>query len=282
MKYYSVLFLALTILSCQNRKNKAGNEAIARVNDSYLYPEDIKKLVPENSSKDDSVSIVNNHINTWATRQLFIDKAKLNLSNEELSKFDQLVENYRSTLFVNEYKNAVINKSISMEISDQEIQTYFDQNFKNFNLNEDLVKLRYLHLPADFNRTKSVQRKFTRFNENDSQDLKDKKSEYISYSFKDSVWIKLESFLQKKPILKKQDKSKFLRKGNSMQLIDSTGVFMIKVINVLKRNDLAPIEYITPTIRKVILNKRKLELIKKIEKDITRDAVENKQFEIYE
>ncbi|WP_254504077.1 hypothetical protein [Aquimarina spinulae] len=67
-----------------------------------------------------------------------------------------------------------------------------------------------------------------------------------------------------------------------MQLRDSTGVYMVKIKDVLKRNEIAPIEYIKPTIRQIILNKRKLELIKKIEKDITRDAVENKQFEVYD
>ncbi|MCJ7758135.1 MAG: peptidyl-prolyl cis-trans isomerase, partial [Gillisia sp.] len=36
-----------------------------------------------------------------------------------------------------------------------------------------------------------------------------------------------------------------------------------------------------PTIKQIILNKRKAELVKELEKDITRDAIENKQFEIY-
>jgi len=66
-----------------------------------------------------------------------------------------------------------------------------------------------------------------------------------------------------------------------VQLRDSTGVYMVKIKDVLNRKEKAPLQYIKPTIRQIILNKRKLELIKKIEKDITRDAVENKQFEVY-
>ena len=35
------------------------------------------------------------------------------------------------------------------------------------------------------------------------------------------------------------------------------------------------------TIRQIVINKRKLEFIKQLEKDITKDAIKNKQFEIF-
>jgi hypothetical protein len=284
MKYYKlILLLLLVVVSCQKFKNQIKKEAIiARVNDTYLYKDDIKKLVPKNTSTGDSTNIVNNYINTWATRQLFIDKAKLNLTQEEQEEFSDLIENYKSTLYINAYKNAVINKSINMEITEQDIQSYYDQNLKNFNLNEELVKLRYLHLPPDYANIVATKQQFNRFKEEDIEELEEKKLEYAAYSLNDSTWIKLDQVLSKIPILKKQDRAKLLKSGKYMQLRDSTGVYMVKIKNVLQRNEIAPIEYIKPTIRQIILNKRKLELIKKIEKEITRDAVENKQFEVYD
>ena len=56
----------------------------------------------------------------------------------------------------------------------------------------------------------------------------------------------------------------------------------LKIEDKLNPSDTAPLPYIEPTIKQVILNKRKLELIKKIEKDITTDAIKNNNFEIYE
>jgi hypothetical protein len=44
---------------------------------------------------------------------------------------------------------------------------------------------------------------------------------------------------------------------------------------------MSPFEYIKPTLKEVILNKRKLELIKKFEKEITDDAIKNNDYEIY-
>ena len=56
---------------------------------------------------------------------------------------------------------------------------------------------------------------------------------------------------------------------------------MIKIEDVLKTNDIAPLSHIKPTIEQIILNSRKLDLLKKLEKDITKDAIKNKRFEIY-
>ncbi len=273
--------LLVLIFSCQSFGDQKKREVIARVNDTYLYKDDIESLVPDTASKEDSTSIVNNYINTWATRQLFIDQSKINLTEAELDDFSELVENYQNTLYINAYKNAVIKKAINMEVTQEDMVSYYNQNLENFNLNEELVKLRYLHLPPDYGNIVATQRQLNRFNEEDVEELNGKKNEYIEYSLNDSTWVRLDQIRNKIPILKKQDKNKFLRSGKYIQLRDSTGVFMVKIKGVLNRNERAPIEYIKPTIRQIILNKRKLELIKKIEKDITRDAVENKQFEVY-
>jgi hypothetical protein len=72
-----------------------------------------------------------------------------------------------------------------------------------------------------------------------------------------------------------------LKKSNITQLQDSLGVYLVKIEDVLMTNDIAPLIYVEPTIKQIILNKRKLELIKNLEKDITKDALKNKKFEIY-
>ena len=53
------------------------------------------------------------------------------------------------------------------------------------------------------------------------------------------------------------------------------------VKEVLKRNDIAPMSYITPTIKQIILQKRKLELLRKIEVDLLNDAIKKQYFEEY-
>ncbi|WP_299261126.1 peptidyl-prolyl cis-trans isomerase [uncultured Aquimarina sp.] len=281
MRYLSITVLFLLFISCSNINRQGNREVVARVNETYLYKDDIKNLVPDGTAKEDSTNVVNSYINIWATRQLFIDQSKRNLNETELQEFDNLVEDYKSTLYINAYKDAVINKSINMEITEEDMSSYYSENLENFNLNEELVKLRYLHLPPDYNNIVATQTRFNRFKDEDEEDLLTKKLEFVTFSFSDSVWVQFDQVLNKIPVLKTEDRNKVLKKGKYVQLRDSLGVYMIKIKEVLKKNETAPLEYIKPTIRQIILSKRKRELIKKLEKDITKDAIKNKQFEIY-
>jgi hypothetical protein len=76
-------------------------------------------------------------------------------------------------------------------------------------------------------------------------------------------------------------KDEVLKKSNFTQFQDSIGVYLVKIEDILNQNEIAPLSYIKPTLRQIILNKRKLELIRKLETDITRDAIEHNKFEIY-
>ena len=79
----------------------------------------------------------------------------------------------------------------------------------------------------------------------------------------------------------KQNNIQVLKKTNFTQLQDSLGVYLVKIEAVLKTNDIAPLSYVKQTIGQILLNKRKQELLKNIENDITKDAIKNKNFELY-
>jgi hypothetical protein len=55
----------------------------------------------------------------------------------------------------------------------------------------------------------------------------------------------------------------------------------VKIRNVIDKNEISPFDYVKPTIKELIINKRKLDLIKKFEKEITDDAIKNNKYEIY-
>ena len=68
-------------MSCDYFKQDIDKKPIARVNESYLYEEDIKELITDVTTEVDSILIVNNFINRWATKQLLIDQSKKNKNN---------------------------------------------------------------------------------------------------------------------------------------------------------------------------------------------------------
>ena len=96
MKNILTAFICISILmSCDYFTRKSPEKAIARVNELYLYEEDVKDLLTEAKSKEDSAFIVNNFITRWATQQLLIEGAERNISNEDQLEFNKLVDQYR-------------------------------------------------------------------------------------------------------------------------------------------------------------------------------------------
>ncbi|WP_424494714.1 peptidyl-prolyl cis-trans isomerase [Salinimicrobium sp. GXAS 041] len=275
------ILLVLFITGCSYLEKTEEKDVVAKVNNSYLYKEDISALVSENTSEEDSALIVSNYINRWATQHLLLDRAKVNLTVEQQNEFDKLVSNYRNELYAKAYTDAIISRQLDTTVTFEEAARYYEQNGENFKLNEDLVKLRYVSLTPNHNNLESIKTHFRRFNEEDKQALLDIAIQFNSYSLNDSVWVQTKQVYDKIRPLSPENSSVLLKKQDFMQLEDSLGVYLVSVKDVKLRNEQAPLEYTLPNIKQILLNKRKLELIKKLEKDITQDAIKNDQFEIY-
>ena len=50
---------------------------------------------------------------------------------------------------------------------------------------------------------------------------------------------------------------------------------------MVQKNNIVPFTFISPTIKQIILNKRKTDLINKIQTEITNDAIKDNDFEIF-
>lgn len=274
-----LLITALTI-SCDFLKPEANKVPVARVNDSYLYKEDIEELISENMSEEDSTLIVSNFINRWATQQLLIDQARINLPESQLEGYEKLVQDYKNDLLTEAYKNTIVSRQLDSTITEQEFQSYYEENKENFKLNDELLKLRYIHLDENFSNLSQTRTILGRFDEEDKKTLDSLSIQFKAYNFNDSTWVKKQAVMNVLPVLRTAAPN-LLKKSNFAQIQDSLGVYLVKIEDVLETNDIAPLSYVKPTIREIILNKRKLELIRKLETDITKDAVKNNKYEVY-
>ena len=266
---------------CELFETSEEKDVIARVNDSYLYKEDVASLVSDNTSPADSAMIVSSYINRWATQRLLIDRARVNLSEQQQREFDKLVQNYKNELYSKAYTDVIIGRELDTAVSLEEAREYYEVNGENFLLNENLLKLRYINLTKDNKDFDQIKTRFRRFNEEDKEALLDMAIQFNSYSLNDSVWVKSKQVYDKIRPLTPENDEELLKKQNFLQLEDSLGVYLISVEDVKLRNEQAPLEYSLPSVKQILLNKRKLELIKKLEKDITQDAIKNDKFEIY-
>jgi len=277
------IFISVILLcvSCNFFKETDDRIPVARVGDAYLYQEDIENIVADGTTPEDSILLINNFITRWATQELLVDGAKRNLPETQQDEFNKLVTQYKNDLFTKAYLEALVNKYIDTTITTSEAQSIYDTNRETFKLNEELVKLRYISMPLNAINKDEVERRFQRYNKDDRAYFDGVALQFKSYSFNDSIWVKLSQAAEKIPVVNAENKSELLKKSNFIQLKDSLNLYLMQINDVLQQNDYAPLEYVKPTIDQIIINKRKLELIKQLEKDITKDAIKNNQFEIY-
>lgn len=273
--------IVLSLSSCNYLTPDAKPHAIARVNDLFLYEEDIADLVPKGTSKEDSIGIVRNFIDRWAAQKLLINGAEVNLGKEKKANFDELIKQYKVDLYTKAYLEELVKQTVDTIISDEDLKKYYDENKENFRTNGTLVRLRYINLQKDNPKFETIKNKFFDYRKTDKKFWDTYALQFKSFAFNDSVWADMSQVYSKLPFINPDNRDQFIVSGKSIQYPDSTDMYLVKIRSVIDKNQIGPFEYLKPTLKEVILNKRKLELIKKIEKEITDDAIKDRKYEIY-
>ena len=281
MRLLTIFFCVFTLTSCDyiklQEKDAPTSEIIAIVNTYKLFKADLKDFLPRNISREDSLILVKSFIQDWAVKKLLLDAAANNNTQESLKNINNLVQDYKESLLINNFKEALIKQQLDTIISDDEVEAYYLINNENFKLNEVLVKSKYLYFDASVINKKEIIKFFKSEEIEDAEELERQQLSFKMYQLNDSIWTELDKILLKLPF----SKENLLKKSKFIQKQDSLGLYLVAIRDVLRRNDIAPLSYIKPTIKEMILHKRKIELIRDIEKIIVKDATKNNNFKIY-
>lgn len=279
---YGIVGMSILIGSCEGFfKSKEEKTPFARVGDSYLYKEDVASLIPDGMSRQDSTFFMANYVNKWATKQLLLSKAKINLSEERQSEFNRLVEDYRADLYTRAYMDALVQQSKDTTLSEVQLRQFYEREKDNFKATEKLVRLRFVEVSNQFLDKDEVEEKIRRFNTNDRDFLDSLNVQFKKIHFDDSVWVNASRLMQEIRPLDHQNMDRYLKKSQFFELGDSLGIYLGKVTDVRNSGEVAPFNYVTPKIQQIILNRKRLDYIKNLEKDILDEAIKTNEFEVY-
>ncbi len=277
-----LLLIAPAVFSCNTKQEAGPDNAAARVNNAYLDRQELTGIVPAGTSKQDSIAITKSYIDRWASQKLMYDAAVVNIDAEKQKELDALVKQYTVDLYTKAYLEEIVKRSVDTVVTNEELVKYYNANKTNFRTTGTLARLKYLRMDKDHPKYSLAKQRFLSSSEKDLKALNDMALQFKSYAFNDTVWTDMNAIYQKLPFITPDNRDKYVHSGISYQYPDSLDVYVVKVSKVLDRNQVAPFEYIRPTLQQVIINNRKLELIKKFQNEITDDAIKNKKYEIYE
>ena len=279
-KKITIIF-TLFLFSCDLIQDKS-DQILARVNDDYIFNSDLKKVLPKNLSFEDSILFTNNFINNWAKRKLLFEKALINLDESEQNELFDLIDTYKNEIFSYAYQEKIVKSTMDTIINERLIVDYYDLNKSNFKLNQEIIKGRYLILNNKNYNLKEVTNRFRSYKPKDLIFLDSISLQFNAFYFNDSTWINKDIFFSKFPEINDRLKQNITNNKLFYKFQDSLELYLIKIIEYKNKNDIAPFDFIKPTLKQVLINKKKLEFISKFEKEIIEDALQKKEFEIYE
>ena len=271
------ILLVFVLVSCNNF-NEDKSQNIAKYKNQILNKSQLLGLVKD-SNKDDSVIITNKLINEWAINKILIEKAKLNLTVQDLRSLDKLVENYKSELYSTAYLDALINSSINLEIDTTEIENLYNKNIDLFKLKNNIYKFAYIKIPKDFSDIAEVRNKVRNL-KNHKKFLDSISYRFSDYSFDTKSWT-TENDLKKTFSFLNNQKLNSLKNYSFLQSKDSLNLYLIKVFDFKKIGSYAPIDYVFPTLEYMSINQRKKKLTQLIKTDLIKNAIQNNELEIF-
>ena len=272
------LLIILFVSSCEFLDGNTTDDkiALARVDNNYLYIEDI--IFP--SLQNDSSLIIETQTNQWIRNQLLLKLAYENVIN--VNNVENQVLQYKNNLILFEYEKITYQNNIDFLVSDEELNTYYENNIKDFVLPFDLVKALYAKIPVDAPDIGSFRKIIKEYSDSDINEIRSYCFRFAEKSFlEDTIWVKLDEIILNNPLLLINDKSQFLKRNTYVENVDENYYFFLKILDKRLIGETSPLSFESNVINAIILNKRKQKLFDKLRDSIFVNSKKGIDYEIF-
>jgi hypothetical protein len=283
-----IVVLSCCLLNCEfirMKKEKAEEEnvrkVVARVHNSLLYQDELIGIIPTGTLQEDSVARVTAYVNSWIRKQLVINEAMKNIDINE-AEVERKVLDYRYSLIGYEYQNYYIKQNLNDSVTEKEIETYYKDRLDNFILKQNIIQGTYIKVPKEAPRTKRIKELMYSKKEKEIDELKSYCLSFsAAYHLADSSWIEFDKLAVNSPLAEIPNKIQFLRSYNFYETSDDEFLYFLKIDAYKISDNVSPLEFVKEDIKNIILNKRKVELARKLEDDVYENAAKRKDFEVF-
>lgn len=274
-----IYVLFITFLHACFQSNFNESNYVARFGDNYLSKEKFYQLIG-NYQRSDSLTKANEVINEWALRKILLSKASLNLDQKKLDSLSQLADEFKNTLYVDYYVEALLNVKTNLEIDSLEIDSIYNLRKNQMQLNASIYKYLIIEISKDFSDLNKVKQSVLRFSTEDQKYIDSISNRFKTYKIKNKNWsndrqlIKDLNFISRNRLID-------LKKSKFYQFEDSLSLYLIKIIDSKTQGDISPKSYVVSTLKQMILNERKAIIMSQLKNGILNEAIMNNKFEIY-
>ena len=275
-----ILVIAAAMTGCGQEHNHKGKTPLVEVSGEFLYKEDLQAALPLNISKDDSVLFAEHYIRNWIEDALLFDKAEGNIPDND--KISKLVENYRRALIMHTYQEELVNQKLANDISEEEINAYYEKNKELFRLDNPLVKGLFIKVPLSSPDLGNVRVWYRKNN----QDVIEKLEKYslrnaVSYDYFYDHWISVPDVAAKIPLMVLDTDANYLDKNRNVEVKDTAFCYFLHIEDFLGKDKQKPLDFARDEIKEILINLKRVEFINKVKEDLYQRASDRNKIIYY-
>ncbi|MEM1219982.1 MAG: hypothetical protein AAGH79_13770, partial [Bacteroidota bacterium] len=250
----------------------------AKVYSKTLRLSELEGMIPDNMSTEDSTLIINAFIKRWVRDAVMMHEAEQNV--DKSLNLEKLVEDYKSSLVLHNYEQLLVDQLLDSTVTQQELKSFYEKNKENYQLQEPLVRGRFIKVLE----TSPDMEKLDKWWDSDQPEDYRLMVTYcatfaVAQFLGDSTWNKLSTVRAEFP---KGVLSENQLKGNQ-DIVTTDGEFKyyFRPIDWIPSKELAPFSYIADQAKKVILHKRKMQLLDETKETMYQQAMRRNEVKFY-
>ena len=273
LTFLFLLFLAIT--SCER---SVEDNVLAQVNDDLLYFDDVIRDMP--ISILDTSAFVEKYINKWIRNKVLLDQALINLDDNRDDIKDKIAL-YKNSLLIYEYQQLLINQNFDTSVILNDILSYYNENIREFKLNQDIFKGRFIIIDKN---APNIKQLLKIFKSNDNDDIDDLVSYCMLYALEyyvnDSSWNYFNSIKYKIPdnIIANNI---FLSKRKYDIIEDDKYLYLLFLKDFKIKGSTSPFSLERDKIKSLIINNNKIKYLDIVEKNLVNNGLSINKIKIY-
>lgn len=285
----SLLFVLLlaTVGACdffRFKSEETGEEdqIIASVGNQNLHLSELSFIKSESKSEEDSANIAGRYVQSWVRKQLLIKEAGKSMAFDE-AEINRKLLDYKYALMVYEFEKKYVAENLNSEVSQQEIEDYYQINKVNFSLKEIIVRVNFVKIEKESVQNRQIERLLRSQNQKDKDAFKALAvSSGANHFLEDSTWVKLDDIIIDTPLSNHPNKVELVRNNKQIITDDDSFRYYFRILEYKLQEQVPPLEFVRDEITKILINKRRIELVDQLQKEVYNRALEKNEFKIYE
>ncbi len=271
---YIIPFLLLVAVSCRDfHVNFVGDSILAEVDGKHLMESELSTIVPKEYRGEDSVAFVETYIDKWIKKQVKLREAERVFVGVE-ADVEALLKEYRELLLTKRLDERYIRTSMDTLYTEQQISQYYNEHASNFRLNTKIAKGEVLRIPLGSDQTKKLKTLLDSNGESKRADLLSI-CEKNGFDFVDlsTSWVDANQILDLLPLVRGDQTDKLLWERGVHHMSDSDYDYYYQIFENKKVGDVAPLEWVSSTIRTILSTERQQAIIKSNEEALYTEAL---------